>query len=479
MEKGKAIKGEYGKLEVRMEKLLTFGIDIGSNEHHLAIFTPEGTWEKEIVVPHNYRGFKMALDELKGVEEKFGMRILGGLEGYHGYGSPFDMYLLDHGIQLKQVNSFKLDKYRELFGQPFKKDSHDAKLIASFVANHKLLKIGERRCLHDIIRENKIAQNLRALSRYQETLVREQTRCKNRIRKHIKEYFPEYLDIISKNGLCAYKSLSLLIECFHLGRLKEMGAKEISNLRAPGSKARVGTPFATKIKRAVESIDYFPPTMEAICEVISREAKRLLELKQEISELDKKLENMGRNFKPFRIIKSYTGAGTRESARLAGEIVSVERFHSADAFALYIGTAGNDDSSGKTKRVKTARKINYRAKNAIMLIAFCSIRFNPKSRAYYARRRGEGMTHWEAVKRLARHLARIFYAMLKNGMEYDPEYKSPGPREKMEKKYGQGGNLTLRTQASFVRQKGHTLPKMDCTKRRHLCQENYDLSEKG
>lgn len=416
-----------------MEKKFSFGLDIGSDKHYLAILTPEQKLYKEIAVPHNYQGFKMALEEIKAAQNEFKVEPIGGLEGCHGYGSPFDMYLIDHGIQLKQVNSFKLSRYREIFGQPFKKDPHDARLIASFVANYQLLEIDERKCLHDIVREDTRALKLRILSRYQETLVREQTRYKNRIKKHIKEYFPEYLDIVGKSSICNYNSLSFLIECPQLYQLKALNVKKIAEFRASGSKAKVGISLATKIKRTVATIDYFPPTMEIICEVIRYEARRLLELKKEIQELDRKLEEIGKDFKSFRIIKSYRGAGTRTASRLAGEIIDIKRFHSPDALAIYLGVAGNDDFSGKSEVVRTARKVNYRAKNAIMEIAFSSIRFNSKSKVYYAKKRAEGKSHWEAVKCLARHLVRIFYAMLMNNMCYDPNYKRPGPVRKEEK----------------------------------------------
>lgn len=53
-----------------MERPLAFGIDVGSDKHHLTILTLEGRFEKELVVPHNYKGFKFALEEIRASEKK-------------------------------------------------------------------------------------------------------------------------------------------------------------------------------------------------------------------------------------------------------------------------------------------------------------------------------------------------------------------------------------------------------------------------
>lgn len=439
-----------------MNKQFAFGIDIGSETHHLAILTPENRLHKELMIEHNQEGFKRALEEILRAKEKFTGEPLGGLEGHNGYGSPFDQYLMDHNIKLKQVNSFKLNRYRELYGQPFKKDPHDAKLIASFVANYKVLELDERKCLHDIVREDPAIQKIRILSRYQDALIREQTRYKNRLQKHLREYFPEYFSILKKKQICNYNSLSLLIECPEIDRLKDLSEGEIVDLRAYNSKARVGRKLAHKVKRVVESIDYFPRSMEATCEVIRSEAKKLLELKKEISQLDRRIEGVGEECEVFRIIRSYKGAGIKTSGRLTGEMTSADRFRSSDALGVYFGVSGIDDSSGKSLKVKAVKKFNYRAKNAIMEIAFSSIRLNPRSRAYYAKKRAEGKSHWEAVKYLARQLVKVFYAMLKNRTMYDPNYRKAHVKTRTTKVVGRQSYQSYLKESDEI--KSHTLP---------------------
>lgn len=419
----KVMEREKNQKEVAMEKMITFGIDIGSGKHHFVIFIPEEQlFEEEFVVPHNQSGFEESLSRIRAAEKKYHAVAIGGMEGSGGYANPFDQYLIDHGVSLKQVNSFKLSRYRELFGQPFKNDEYDAKLIASFVANHKLLELDERKCLHDLVRKDPQIQRLKILTRYQSDLVKEQTRYKNRLQKDIKGYFPEYLEIVDNDKLNNYNSLSLLIECFDIESLNSMYSKQIAELRAPESKAKVGEKLAGKVKAKVKSLTYQPEYSPATCEVIKREAMKLLELKKEIKELDKEISEL--DIEEVKIVSSFNGAGIRSAGRLVGELVTIERFHSPDAVALYCGVAGLDDKSGKREWVRAARKINHRAKNALMNIAFASIQFNPKSGVYYAKKRAEGKNHWAAVKCLARQIIKVLYAMLMNRTMYDPNYKS-------------------------------------------------------
>jgi hypothetical protein len=43
---------------------------------------------------------------------------------------------------------------------------------------------------------------------------------------------------------------------------------------------------------------------------------------------------------------------------------------------------------------------------------------NPRARAYYQRKRGEGKAHWPALRSLARYLCRIAFRMLSRGRTY-------------------------------------------------------------
>lgn len=276
--------------------------------------------------------------------------------------------------------------------------------------------------MHDIVREDEKIQQLRFLTRHQGNLIKEQTRIKNRLQKLIRGYFPEYFEIISSEQLTNYNSLSLLIECFEIKVLKSKTVEEIAKMRAKGSKSQVGNKLAEAIKTKVENLDWQPKYTETICKVIASEAKRLLELKKEIQNLDDEIERL--DIRSVKIIDSYPGAGIRSAGRLVAELVDITRYHSSDSVALYLGIGGINDESGKMERVISSQRINHRGKAAIMDIAFASIQWNEESKKYYAKMREKGKPHWEAVKCLARQIIKVLYAMLVNDQMYDSNHKA-------------------------------------------------------
>ena len=94
------------------------------------------------------------------------------------------------------------------------------------------------------------------------------------------------------------------------------------------------------------------------------------------------------------------------------------RFAKADSLAMYLGVAPLDNSSGKYRGSKVPRQINRRARDAMMIAAVHHVALVPKSKTYFDRKRAEGKTHQQAVRAVARMLAKVLYAMLKHGVDY-------------------------------------------------------------
>lgn len=105
------------------------------------------------------------------------------------------------------------------------------------------------------------------------------------------------------------------------------------------------------------------------------------------------------------------------AARLLAEAGEVRRFRSADAFAMFSGTAPIPASSGQTSRVRLNRGGNRQLNRAIHTIALAQARHHPDAIAYVARKRAEGRTWREAIRSLKRHLARVVYRVMARAAE--------------------------------------------------------------
>jgi hypothetical protein len=77
-----------------------------------------------------------------------------------------------------------------------------------------------------------------------------------------------------------------------------------------------------------------------------------------------------------------------------------------------------ENSSGKRQGSKPPRKVNRRAKAAMMTAIDRHRKSVPESQRYYEKKRAQGKTHNQAIRALRRHLCRIIYKMLKEEREY-------------------------------------------------------------
>jgi transposase len=101
------------------------------------------------------------------------------------------------------------------------------------------------------------------------------------------------------------------------------------------------------------------------------------------------------------------------AARILAETGDVRRFRSADAFAMFSGTAPIPASSGQTERMRLNRGGDRQLNRALHAMALIQGRYHDRAKAYLARKRAEGKTRREAIRCLARKLARVVFGVLR------------------------------------------------------------------
>jgi transposase len=101
------------------------------------------------------------------------------------------------------------------------------------------------------------------------------------------------------------------------------------------------------------------------------------------------------------------------AARILAETGDVRRFRSADAFAMFSGTAPIPASSGQTERMRLNRGGDRQLNRALHAMALIQGRYHDRAKAYLARKRAEGKTQREAIRCLARKLARVVFEVLR------------------------------------------------------------------
>jgi transposase len=109
------------------------------------------------------------------------------------------------------------------------------------------------------------------------------------------------------------------------------------------------------------------------------------------------------------------GVGDVGAAIIIGQVGDVARFPTADRFAAYNGTAPIEWSSGNPKRPihRLSRRGNRTLNHVIHIAAITQIRHrHSPGRAFYDRKRAEGMTGRAAIRALKRRISDVIYRHL-------------------------------------------------------------------
>lgn len=390
-------------------KKLSGGIDIGSEHHHVIIINDEQKVLYDRKVAHKMSGFHKAIEEFREIEAREDMRISFAIEGKNGYGSPFDRILIDRGFTLYNVDNLKLRKFREVFGAEWRNDRRDAKMLAKMVKIRDQVESDREKVFIKVEKPPLVNEKLKILSRHQKSLINEKVRIENRLRKRLLEICP---DILEFGDTGSKKLLRVLIKYPDFSRYKRLTMGGLIKIKGIGEKK------ARLMLESLREIDYYGELGDIYRTIILSNARRILELKEQIEMIDRQLEEIGEESREAKRLKSIPGVRTRLTSRLAGEIGDFNRFEREGQVAMYTGVGCVDDDSGKSKKTKAVYKANKICKATMIEIAGSTIRYVPESRAYYEKKRGEGKKHNHALRCLARQLIKVIFKMLKEDRDY-------------------------------------------------------------
>lgn len=109
---------------------------------------------------------------------------------------------------------------------------------------------------------------------------------------------------------------------------------------------------------------------------------------------------------------SATAAAAAQTVALPGE---------AFAAVLIAGLVPVAQDSGRIAgNLNRPQRYNRRLRHDFYMAAFSSINADGPSRAFYQRKRSQRLTHTQALLALARHLADVLWALLRDGRLFTP-----------------------------------------------------------
>lgn len=383
-------------------------LDIGSHNHRVAIGLDNGTLLKEFDIAHTTEGIQKFFSCVEQEKNKYNLPVVVAMESFNGHARPIDQYVLNRGYRLFSINNHKLSRFKEIFPGAAKTDAIDARKMLELLTLKSNLPLAK-----DVVQEVKDIplenQKLKRLSRRRKILVFEKTQLINRLNSELNAVAPGLTSITKSidnkwflSFLTARKNFKQLITIHKssLIKLPFLGLKNITEILNWRKTAKLA------------------PEIDYVGDMVIRDAKRIKELKKEISQLEEQMEKLSeKSFIACRL-KSIPGFGKVSIGTLAGEIGTLDRFKKEASLALYLGMAPLDNSSGKYFGSKSSKHVNKNAKNALMIAVARHIELAPVAKEYYLRKRQEGKRHNQAVRACGRHLIRIIYSMLIQNREY-------------------------------------------------------------
>lgn len=387
---------------------LRVALDIGSKTHRIGIGSADGRVLDEFDITHDKDGFARFFARVSALEKKLDLPVVVAMEGLGGWARPLDRMIQQRGYTLLNVNNVKLARFKEIFAGPAKTDKIDTRKILELMHLREALPLAKR-VLHLVGVTPVENEQLKRFTRRRRQLVDDKTRLSNRLGSDLQAVSPGLLEITGEidnrwflNFLCAREDLTKLA-----------GMKRASLLNIAG----VGKGYAAKIELWQKDAQ-FADEAEWVGQMIVADARRMLELLDQIASMDERIEAVAARSSIATRLRTIPGFGPVCSATLAGELGNIDRFEAEGSLALYTGMTRLNNDSGTYVGTKNTRQVNTHAKEALMTAAARHYQHAPESRAYYEKKRAEGKTHNQAVRALGRHLVRVIWSMLRNDRDY-------------------------------------------------------------
>ncbi len=384
-------------------------IDVGSKSHRVGVGLSEGQVLEGFSIAHNQKGFEYFFGRVELHRQRLERPVEVAMEGYNGWARPLDQQIQQRGYKLLNVNNLKLARFKEIFPAPAKTDQIDTdKMLELFQLGDTLKRA------KNVIQEVKPVpaenQQLKRLTRRRRQLVDEKVSLGNRLLADLQAICPELSALTGSvdnrwflNFLTARKDLR------QLSRLRRHSVLQIK---------RIGS-FYADIIQSWQKEAHFSAEVEWVGEMIHHDARRMLELLEQIAQLNNAIEDLTQRSAMAQRIRSIPGFGIISSAELAGEIGTLERFASEASLAMYLGMATLDNSSSQTDGARRTRHVNQRTRQAMMAAVARHLREVPQSQTYYSKKRAEGKRYNQAIRSLARHLVRGLWKMLTEDRDYE------------------------------------------------------------
>lgn len=322
------------------------------------------------------------------------------------------------GRKVYPLNPMSVARYRDRHSVAGRKSDHgDAFVMANVLRT-------DMHAHRPLPADSELAQAVAVLARAQQDAVWDRTTAHNKLRSHLREYFPGFLAAFAgaRDGIMRPEARVILAAAPTPADAAKLAPAQLRALLKKAGRKRGIDAEAQRLRDAFrkEQMRQLPLVEQAMGKQSTALLRQLDAACASADELGQAAIESFNQHPDAGIITSFPGIGALTGARVLAEIGDDRsRFQDARGLKAYAGSAPITRSSGKSRSVTHRKVKNNRLAAAGYTWAFAALTASPGARAHYDRRRDRGDRHGAAQRNLFNRLLGCLHHCLATGQHYD------------------------------------------------------------
>jgi transposase len=390
------------------------GIDWATGHHDVAIIDADGALLAKARIGDDPAGLATLLALLAEHGDSAEDPVPIAIETSHGL---LVAALRTTGRPVYAINPAAAARYRERTAISRKKSDHlDAMALAGVLRT-------DRDRHRPLPKDTELAQAIAVLARAQQDAVWDRTQAGNKMRSHLREYYPGFLAAFGDTARFTTPAARTVLAAVPTpAEAARLTKTRLAALLRKAGRVRGIDLEATRIHTALAVPQMRqPPGVEQAMGVKTTALLRQLDAAcTSADELEKAATESFNRHPDAEIYLSFPGLGELLAARVLAEIGDDRtRFADARGLKAYAGAAPITRASGKTLVVRMRRVKNDRLAAAGYMWPLCALTASPGARARYDARRAAGDWNATALRNLAGKLLGSLHYCLTTRSLYD------------------------------------------------------------
>jgi transposase len=284
--------------------------------------------------------------------------------------------------------------------------------------------------------DSELAQAVAVLARAQQDAVWDRTAAHNKLRSHLREYYPGFLAAFAgvRGGIMCPGARAVLAAAPTPAAGAALTLAQLRALLRKAGRSRGIDAEAQRLRDALrkQQMRQLPLVEEAMGRQALALLRQLDAACTSAQELEQAAVESFSQHPDAGIITSFPGIGALTGARVLAEIGDDRsRFQDARGLKAYAGAAPITRASGKSRSVTRRLVKNNRLAAAGYTWAFSALTASPGARAHYDRRKDAGDRHAAALRNLHGRFLGCLHHCLATRQHYDENTAFPTSNKKL------------------------------------------------